>query len=232
MDFKVKCVRVKQYPEYFTLGKVYEVKDNTVVCDNGKRFDTWSYKRNGNADFEAFRKWWSDWFDFELVEDKKVFTKKDLKNGDVIVRRNGWVEIVCVDLGVFITTNGWNDRSELNDDLTDSDNRWFDSDEYDIVEVYRPKEKCQCQFNPDCYEKGELVYYRERDTKKPYNGKVVCIDVKNNLSCYTLGKIYQFKDGVITTDEGIKFGTIPGELFYTFDDWAKWTSSKFIEIKE
>lgn len=166
-----------------------------------------------------------------LVEDKKVFTKKDLKNGDVIVRRNGWVEIVCVDLGVLITAGGWNNLSELNDDLTDNDNEYFNSDEYDIVEVYRPKDKYQCQFNPECYKKGELVYDRERDTKPLYNGKVVCIDFNgNNAGLYTVGKIYEFKDGVITVDCGSKLRE--RNPVTSFEDWANFTGSKFIEIKE
>ena len=171
-----------------------------------------------------------------LVEDKKVFTKSDLKNGDVIVRQNGSVEIVMLDLGMLITCDGWNNLNEVMDDLTDEDSYYFD-DGYDIVKVYRPVEKYHCSFTPSHYEHGELVYDRERDTKpveppKPlYNGKVVCIDNIYNTGIYTVGKIYQFEDGNFTSDKGDHYPG-NGTPIYTFEDWAKWTSSKFIEIKE
>ena len=232
MDFKVKCVNVKWFPEYFTVGKIYSVRDNKVICDNGWIGESWSLPMNGNADFEAFSKWFSAWYDFELVEDKKVFTKSDPKNGDVIVRRNGLVEIVMLDLGVLITNGTYNDLNDIKDDLTDVDSNCF-NDDYDIVKVYRPTEKCHCSFNPYSYVKGELVYDRERDTKHKYNGKVVCIDLDGyNEDNYTVGKIYEFKNGCMTADSGHVFGKHFGENFYTFKDWENFSNSKFIEIKE
>jgi hypothetical protein len=83
-------------------------------------------------------------------------------------------------------------------------------------------------------DRGTPIYDRERDTKKPlYNGKVVCVDNVHNLSAYTIGKIYQFVEGRITTNEGYKlpFDSDPTKI-YSFEDWSKFTSSKFIEIVE
>ena len=78
---------------------------------------------------------------------------------------------------------------------------------------------------------GTCVYDRERDTKKPlYNGKVVCIDRTCNYDLYTVGKIYQFKDGKITGDNG---GNYPLDCKVdSFEEFLKHTSAKWIEIVE
>lgn len=66
-----------------------------------------------------------------------------------------------------------------------------------------------------------------------YNGKVVCVDNKWNKGLYTVGKIYQFKDGQMTNDDDYKTPEDSKvDPIHNFEDWAKWTSSKFIEIKE
>lgn len=71
----------------------------------------------------------------------------------------------------------------------------------------------------------------KKTEKQKYNGKVVCVDLNGcNQGSYTVGKVYQFKDGVITTDDGTEingWGNI-----YTFKDWARFSSSKFIEVVE
>lgn len=64
-----------------------------------------------------------------------------------------------------------------------------------------------------------------------YNGKVVCIDNEYNTSLYTVGKIYQFHDGVIVTDDGSELkGKNKG--FRSFEEFKKFTRSKFIEVVE
>lgn len=93
---------------------------------------------------------WSDYMN-------KVFSKSDLKNGDVLVERNGYVEIVIPEIGARITKNGcFNWFSLLNEDLTNDDGR-----EYDIVKVYRPKSPGHCSFKEEFFEKGELVFNRD-----------------------------------------------------------------------
>lgn len=64
-----------------------------------------------------------------------------------------------------------------------------------------------------------------------YNGKVVCIDNVGNSNSYTVGKIYQFKDGQLTNDEGRK---MPNDCtkIKTFADWMRFSTSKFVEIVE
>lgn len=106
--------------------------------------------------------WWLRTDEIELVEDEKVFTKKDIKNGDVVLRRNGDVEIVCLPLGTLIC-NGcwWNDFDSINLDLTH-----ILGEDYDIVAVRRPIEPHHCCFDAFTRELGKLVYDRERDEVK------------------------------------------------------------------
>lgn len=93
-----------------------------------------------------------EWSNFK----KKEFTKEDLRTGDVIQRRNGAVEIVNHELGMFITKTGWNDFRHISNDLTSI----FDS-RFDIVKVRRPEEKSDCQFCAIEMDFGELVYERK-----------------------------------------------------------------------
>lgn len=173
------------------------------------------------------------WSDRDFVGFAGVFTKDDLKNGDIILRNNGEVEIAIVDRGVFVSARGWMSLNNVNEDLTHNghDSGW------DIKQVRRPTSEGQCQFCAFSYEWGELVYDRERDTKPLYNGKVVCIDAGNN-DCYTVGKIYQFKDGQLTANSGKQFpkgNTLPSKSsvkIHNFEDWKDWSTAKWLEIKE
>ena len=92
-----------------------------------------------------------EWSDFMNGK----FTKADLKTGDVIKRRNGWVEIVNLELGMLIRKSGWDDLDSIKKDLTDI------GEEYDIVKVRRPKHKSDCQFDAFERQLGILVYERK-----------------------------------------------------------------------
>lgn len=86
---------------------------------------------------------------YEILEWKNFmwqsFRKRDIKDGDVIVRRNGDVEIAMIKYNMFITKDGWNDFEYIGEDLTYCDiygsNGW---EEYDIMQVYRPIKKYGC----------------------------------------------------------------------------------------
>ncbi len=111
---------------------------------------------------------WSDFMDREepdaskesdshTEESLKSFTKADLKTGDVIQRRNGRVEIVNRELGMFICQDGWNDLVHIKEDLTTT----CLNNGYDIVAVRRPKDKADCRFSAFKMNWGDLVYKRE-----------------------------------------------------------------------
>jgi len=61
---------------------------------------------------------------------------------------------------------------------------------------------------------------------KPYNGKVVCVD-NVGMSCYTVGKIYQFKEGRFLDDAGYKT-----KMTFSFTDWQNLSIAKWLEIVE
>lgn len=69
----------------------------------------------------------------------------------------------------------------------------------------------------------------ECETEPLYNGKVVCIDNRANVGNYTVGKIYQFVNGLLKADCG---ETLPAKRVSSFEEWTKFSSAKFIEIKE
>ena len=119
-------------------------KSETCYNNKGKISSRVEYLRQSFKIYE-----WSDFM-------KNEFTKSDLENGDVIVRRDGSVEIVCTETGTLITEDGYNLLSDVREDLTDK----YECD-YDIMKVYRPQHPSQCQFC-GCYKGGELVY--DRDT--------------------------------------------------------------------
>lgn len=70
--------------------------------------------------------------------------------------------------------------------------------------------------------------------EKPlYNGKVVCVDHNNrNQDSYTIGRIYQFMDGSIVNDRGIEAPLCKADKVHSFDEWARFSLSKWIEIVE
>lgn len=94
-----------------------------------------------------------EWSDFMK---KKQFTKSDLKTGDVILRRNGFVEIANCELKMFIEQNGWTDFDDINSDLT----HLIGGSDWDIIAVRRPNKKHECRFNAFDKKLGTLVYER------------------------------------------------------------------------
>lgn len=73
----------------------------------------------------------------------------------------------------------------------------------------------------------EIISTTPTNTTEYYNGKVVCVEVRH--FGYTVGKIYQFKDGQITDDKGDCYPTLTPPI-KSFKEWCDWTTSKFIEI--
>lgn len=70
MKFKVKCVECKSYEHHFTVGKVYEWDNNTLVCDSGYRYFALVDGENPDA-WELNR-----WYKFEKVEDESEYWDK------------------------------------------------------------------------------------------------------------------------------------------------------------
>lgn len=142
-DHLADCV-----PTRPSLRKNYYGNDHVFWFNNG----TWSnvdYAKTVNATILE----WST-----IVAGESTFTKADLKTGDVVLRRNGEIEIVNYELGTLICKEGgYNLLSYFRNDLTHIHTR-----EWDIIEVRRPKEKCDCCFDAmGVSRRGTLVYERK-----------------------------------------------------------------------
>lgn len=159
-----------------------------------------------------------------LVEEKKMFTAKDLKTGMFGVTDKGEKFVIVNDLMIY-DDGGYDIVSHVRDDMTIGLRHI--TKVYDGIKSFKMLEGNIGRGSNH----GTLVYKYE--VEKPlYNGKVVCIDNKANHGIHTVGKVYQFKDGQLTADNGRQYPGVCGDEIYTFEDWDKWTSSKFIEVKE
>lgn len=98
-----------------------------------------------------------EWSDFM----NHTFTKADLKTGDVILRRNGDVEIVIKEVNVLVRPKECNRLADINEDLTHS----FITNG-DIIAVRRPKIPTDCQFSAFKEGRGTLIYDRETEEKE------------------------------------------------------------------
>ena len=112
-----------------------------------------------------------EWEDFM----NHTFTKADLKNGDIVLQRNGVVQVYIESMKVFMLKDGgWNDAEKYNDDLTRGG-------EFDIVAVRRPRHKHECTFEAFDMLYGTLVYDRERDDVEEMTLAEVCKLLGKNI---------------------------------------------------
>lgn len=91
-------------------------------------------------------------------------------------------------------------------------------------------------YKVDCSESGKSCVWCEVERLAPkkeekYNGKVVCVE--SELSHWTVGKVYEFKDGRIFDDDGDARGNnIHFGCFDDFDKWCENRKMRFIEVVE
>lgn len=132
--------------EYFDI--CFDLKDD---CHSEMTY----YVNNGYKilEFEDF-----DWSDFSM---KKEFTKKDLKNGDIVKFRKGYTGIVILETGTIVV--GEHDYMPLDstaNDLTQALGYSNDRD-FDIVAVRRPNKPHECSLQAFKNNYGTLVYERK-----------------------------------------------------------------------
>lgn len=121
-------------------------KDKMVYYFNSGEYSSVNYAKNSGYTI-------LEWEDFM----KQTFTKADLKTGDVILRRNGDVEIFNSELQMFIRKAGWTDFKDIDDDLIATQG----GKDWDIVSVRRPIKKHDCMFDAFEYKRGTLIYERK-----------------------------------------------------------------------
>ena len=144
----------------YTLTTYWETyKKDTVYCFNNNTFDDIN-----TCDMKIL-----EWEDFQ------AFSKKSLKTGDVILRRNGAVEIVIVELDCCICRNScFNKLSDITDNLT-----FYAQREYDIMAVRRPRNAADCRFDAFDLSCGDLVY--ERDERIEMTLEEICAALGQNI---------------------------------------------------
>ena len=84
---------------------------------------------------------------------------------------------------------------------------WMTENDGKTVEVTSPN-MATCgvyTYTPNwCEEIQEPEKPVEPEKPKYYNGKMVCVD-NGEYSWWTVGKIYEYKDGIVTADDGDKY---------------------------
>lgn len=90
------------------------------------------------------------------------FGKADLRSGDVVLRRNGLVEIVILEHNVLVSEDGFDRLNELSDTLEDTSSELYPADEeWDIIEVRRPVCPSDCQYSAFESKRGVVVFHRD-----------------------------------------------------------------------
>ena len=138
-----------------------------------------------------------------------MFTKNDLKTGMFGVMTNGMMFVIVGDHIVY-QKDGYDVVSNLRNDLSTA-YRTIDK-VYDGCYSFNHLEKL---LKDIAFTKANLVYDRERDTKKYYNGKVICVNDCNLPSDLTVGKIYEFVNGCCENNLG---GQITGSPVEDIND--------------
>ena len=114
-----------------------------------------------------------EWSDFT----NEPFTKADLKTGDVILRRDGDIEIVIKEFESFLRSDsGYNSFDGITDDLTS-----IHSTSRDIVAIRRPRYDSDCVFSAFEWEYGTLIYDREREETEEMTLAEVCKLLGKNI---------------------------------------------------
>ena len=130
---------------YLNNPEWYRYTTDSVYLFNSDLISYVDYaKRNNYTILE-----WSDFIN-------KKFTKADLKTGDIVMQRDGTIQITNRELGMFITNDWWNDMDSFNSELIN-----YMDEQFDIIAVRRPQKKSDCTFQAFKNESGILIYKRK-----------------------------------------------------------------------
>ncbi len=117
MNYKIKCVGYNAGERNFTIGKVYDVVDTVVTCDDGFKYE--HYKGQGGITIDKVIDWFKPWYEFEIVEGYKV--------GDHVVAGKCNIEFMhhsTGDTGVIV---------DINEDSDYPYDIQFDKDKYLVL---------------------------------------------------------------------------------------------------
>ena len=139
-DFKVRCTR--SCDNRFVVGKVYEINQRGQIV--GDTADGLGIQATRNFDEWYMRSHWID-YDFEKVEESKMFTNKDIRSADRVYTNSG-----C---GIAIAFG-----DDLIVDYTDHSG-WDDARSVTINKVVRPTIPFHMTKDGNC--EGKVVYDRK-----------------------------------------------------------------------
>lgn len=132
MKFKVRCI--DDAGSCHTIGKIYEIRDGIMGTDRHDTMQSWGYspfKSVEDINSQLNSK-------FELLEEENMFTKDDLKVGQLMELRGGKKAIVMPYINglCFVDENGfWCEPNEYNNEMLAVNK------EYDIMAVFGLAEK-------------------------------------------------------------------------------------------
>lgn len=153
---KVRCVGYNDRERYFTIGKIYNVIDNTIVDDTDFEYNHFNMESE-----ETITEWLNTWYKFELVSEDKIVIIHDGKTTTATLYRDG--------------------------EKVSATAKCDPSDKFDfMIGANLAMERLNAEINK----------------RKYYNGKVVCI--KKGTPHWTIGKVYEVRDGIIFSDTNIK----------------------------
>lgn len=87
------------------------------------------------------------------------FTKSDLKNGDIVLFRNGQTAVFIENFQVLVTSDHWCNFYSYSDTLTAKDRQ------YDIMKVSRPLHEYQCRLSVFAKGTTHIIYERKEPRK-------------------------------------------------------------------
>lgn len=89
--------------------------------------------------------------------------------------------------------------------------------------------KCSPDDSFDAYIGAKIAFDRLLEKPKYFSGKVVCVEADERYA-YTVGKIYEFKDGIVINDSGLKSSICAVK---DIDEWHRHCRyAKFIPLVE
>lgn len=159
--------------------------------------------------------------------------KTDLKYCDVVEMRNGEIYILLKggfkgnDSAFMNVRTGCYVSFDYRDGVVCCD---YSSD-YDIMKVKHfkyPGDAFRTLGMLENYPKKEIEWDWER--KKYYDGKIVCVN-NDKATCFTKGKIYTIKDGVLTDDiRDTNLTHYSQQRIKSFNDIKEYFNNTFIEL--
>ena len=222
--YKVRCVGYNDAERLFTIGKVYEVKNNGITNDLG-----FTYHREYDTNTKIID-WLKRWYEFEVVNEQCIviyskgneviaLNKETGKKGvakcspedefDFMVgAKLAFERLVGLPVKEVKRLANVGEYIKIVNATNDIAN---DYENGDILKVIRVEDDW-AYYKEGCGKFAKTEEYVVLENYSPvapavpektlYNGKVVCVDNDGDDDSFTIGKVYTFTDGVCRDNDG------------------------------